>query len=394
MALYAGILASFSQSPAPDTSAYITYNPRKLRFEEVNFVSSYYIQDGNHASVTGGLGTQELTDFANVIDVKVYTYDRKNRKHQFNLGCGIDNYSSASSDMIDLSANSSASSSDMRVYPSLTWLSTNEKKGLSYGAGLYFSTEYDYKSFGAEATFGKKTSNRNGELNLKLQVYLDQVKLIYPVELRHAGADDIDLSKPSEARNSYSMAASWSQEINPRLQVLISAEIIQQSGFLSLPFHRVYFTDQSVHAEKLPDMRLKIPLGLRLSYFLGDRIIMRLFYRYYTDDWNLSSNTAGVEIPVKLNTFFSISPFYRFYAQHAARYFSPYETHEHGVDFYTSNYDLSQFTSHFMGAGLRYTPLHGLFGLKYLNMIEVRYGLYDRSDGLKSSIVSLNLLLK
>ena len=44
---------------------------RTLKLDEVNFVSAYYNQDGNHSAVTGGIGTEKLIDFANSIDLKL-----------------------------------------------------------------------------------------------------------------------------------------------------------------------------------------------------------------------------------------------------------------------------------------------------------------------------------
>ena len=56
----------------------------------------------------------------------------------------------------------------------------NQKKGTTVGAGVSFSTEFDYQSVGANINFSKKTKNRNGEFTAKAQVYLDRVSLIYP----------------------------------------------------------------------------------------------------------------------------------------------------------------------------------------------------------------------
>src|SRR5678815_4459668 len=78
--MYIGILAAFSQRQDPDSS---TYRSRKLNFEEANLVSSYYTQDGNNSAVTGGIGSEKLTDISNVIDLKLGLYDRRNRKHSF-----------------------------------------------------------------------------------------------------------------------------------------------------------------------------------------------------------------------------------------------------------------------------------------------------------------------
>jgi hypothetical protein len=175
---------------------------------------------------------------------------------------------------------------------------------------------------------------------------------------------------------------------------MFQADLVSQQGYLSLPFHRVYFTDGSVHQEKLPDSRLKIPLAARASYFLGDNIVLRGYYRFYTDDWGIQSHTADIEIPVKISSFVSVSPFYRYYTQTAAKYFKGYEMHGPQSDFYTSNYDLSKFDSSFFGLGLRLTPVNGVFGIKRLNMVEIRYGHYVRSNNLDSDIISINLRFK
>ena len=108
------------------------YKNRKLKIEEVNFVSSYYKQDGNNSAVTGGIGTEHLTDFAITLDVKIAKYDRRSRKHTITGEIGVDVYSSASSDKIDPNTISSASSGDKRIYPSLTYAIANEAKGSTF----------------------------------------------------------------------------------------------------------------------------------------------------------------------------------------------------------------------------------------------------------------------
>ncbi len=67
-----------------------------------------------------------------------------------------------------------------------------------------------------------------------------------------------------------------------------------QEGLLSTPYHRVYFTDGTLKVEKLPGTRAKLPIGLRASYFLGDRFIIRSFYRYYQDNWGMKAHTVSL----------------------------------------------------------------------------------------------------
>lgn len=388
--LFLSLFAAFAQ-PAKDSA----YKSRKLSFEEANFVASYYKQDGNNSAVTGGIGTEKLTDYSAAIDVKFVKYDSKLRKHTFDGEFGFDHYTSASSDKINPNTVSSASHADSRLYPSLNWLMENEKKGTGVGAGISFSSEFDYTSIGANLLFSKKTNNRNGEFTAKVQAYLDRVKLIYPIELRTGGnGRDDDQNYASTSRNSFSGSLSYSQIINQRLQIMLIADLVYQTGYLGLPFHRVYFTDGKVHVEKLPDTRMKIPLGFRANYFLGDHIVLRSFYRYYKDDWGLTAHTAELETSVKISPFLSITPFYRFYKQTAVDYFAPYQVHTGAEQYYTSNYDLSAFKSNFFGAGFRIVPPKGVFGVQRLNMLELRYGHYRKDYGMNANIISLNLKFK
>jgi hypothetical protein len=263
------------------------------------------------------------------------------------------------------------------------------------GVNLSFSSEFDYTSFGIGTSFSKTSKNHNTEFTGKLQAYLDTWKVIYPIELRagtgfRGEGDDY----PSAPRNSYSASVSFGQIINKKLQVLLLGEPTYQSGLLATKYQRVYFTDGSVQAENLPDNRYKIPLGLRANYFIGDRIIIRSFYRYYTDNWGVKAHTVDLEVPIKITQFVSVSPFFRVYKQTAADYFAAFGQHTRDETYFSSDYDLSKFNSNFFGTGIRLAPPKGLFGMKNWNSIELRYGHYNRSNGLQSNIVSLHLKFK
>jgi hypothetical protein len=274
----------------------------------------------------------------------------------------------------------------------VNWTAENEARGTTRGAGVSFSREYDYQSFGANLLYSKKTGNRNGEFTTRLQVYFDQLKYILPIELRPNGGNENDY--PTKPRNSYRGSLSYSQIINQRLQLMFIADLVYQQGYLGLPFHRVYFKDQSLRNENLPDSRLKIPLGFRANYYLGDKFILRSFYRYYHDNWGLNAHTLQLETAVKLSPFFSVTPFYRYYTQNSIDYFAPIYQHASTDSYYASNYDLSEFNSHFFGGGFRLVPQKGVLGIQHITALELRYGHYMRSNNLHSDIVSLNLQFK
>jgi len=408
--LYLLLLNAFSQKSSADSTGYA---PKPLNLEEVNLVSSYYTQNGDHSPVTGGIGTEKVTDLSNGLDVKFTGVDLKGRKHTITAGLGIDHHTSASSAFVSKTGASQTGGS--RIYPSLNWEVENPVKKRTFGAGLYYSSEYNYQSFGLDLEYSKKTKT-NGEFSAKANAYFDQVKMIYPSELipgtttttdggtttyttasgrtvTLGGGEDKKYNIPSSPRTTVSGSFSFAQIINKRLQGSISVDVVGQSGYLGLPFHRVYFTTGTDAVENLPSSRFKLPIGARLNYFLGDKVILRSYYRYYVDDWGIRSQTASLEVPVKITPFFSIAPFYRYYTQTASTYFAPFEQHKETDTYYTSNYAYSAFSSGYFGFNVRIAPPKGLFN-SYLNTLEIRYGHYTQTTDLVSNVIALAFTFK
>jgi hypothetical protein len=333
---------------------------------EAKFLFSYYEQDGTKSPVTGGIGDEELTDRVGNISLNIPI--KTNLKFTF-LG-GIDMYSSASTDNINnehgLYTETSASHEDKRVYSNIGVLKSNDKKRIKYGGGIGASFEYDVRSYNLNASFSKLTKNRNTLFYFKGSVYNDKWKLIYPSELRWKyntatssnEEDDDDDNESSATRNTYNGLISISQDLTSRMKGSLTFEPTFQNGLLSTPFHRVYFFDSYNHEiEKLPDHRLKFPIGVRLNYFVKPYLIARLFYRYYIDDFGIQAHTASIELPIKPIRALAITPFYRFHTQTASKYFSPFGFHSIEDSFYTSDYDLANIQSNRVGLELRYSPI-------------------------------------
>jgi hypothetical protein len=383
---YLYLLAAHAQIAKTDSAFADSsqYKSRKLTTEEVNFVSSYYVQDGNNSAVTGGIGTEELRDIANTINIRMTRKDHHNRTRILTAELGIDAYSSASSDKIDPSTISSASYSDMRYYPSVSYTVKDDSMRYSAGGILSFSKEYDYTSVGTGVHLSHTSKDKSRELSLKLLAFFDTWRIILPIELR-----DVPMQLPDNKRNSFSASLLWAQVVNKRLQLAVMADAGYQQGLLGTMYHRVYFSDGSLSTEKLPTTRVKLPVGIRANYFLGDRFVIRSYYRFYTDNWGLNAHTASLEVPVKITPALSIAPYYRYYMQSAVKYFAPYMQHQQPEEFYTSDYDLSEFSSQMPGVNLRFSSAEGILGIKHWNSVELRYGYYIRSTGLTANAITL-----
>jgi hypothetical protein len=383
------LLGQFQLTYAQDSTRYqMKANTNEI---EANFLSSYYQQEGNNAAVTGGIGTEELSDFANVLIVNI-PLDSVNA---VSLYGGADYYTSASTDNIDNNV-SSSSSYDLRGFATVSYSRKNLFRNETYGVHIGFSAEYDYNSISAGGSYTKEWNHGNSELNVQGQAFFDRWILIYPIELRP------DVEAPTAQRQSFNGQINFFQVLTKKLQAGISGEFVYMTGLLSTPFHRVYFAnDQGLDIERLPDSRLKIPVGVRLNYFPFDRLVLRSYYRYYQDDFGIAANTFELETPIKISTFFTVSPFYRYHTQTASDYFAPYQQHLPSEEFYTSDYDLSALDSHKMGLGIRYSPLYGVLrskpmrknetGILMLKTLEARFGYYSRSTGLTAYFGSINL---
>ncbi len=413
---YLFLFTALSTLSAQQTDA--AYTKRVLESSEIDFLFSYYDQDGNNAAVTGGEGTEELTDATSSIVLRL----PMNENDMLTVDVGLSAYTSASSSNVNpldgtnlnvtpFDASSGESRKDELVYVNPTYQHSSSDRNTIWGINAYFSNEYDYVSLGFGGSYTRLFNQKNTELSLSATVFLDKWNAIYPIELRNGFFDDriegTGTYNPSftefesENRNSYSISLNFSQILTKRLQMALFTDLVSQNGLLSTPFQRVYFGDVNDFfiddfqladdVERLPDTRLKLPIGGRLNYFLNDFLIVRTYYRFYWDDWGIVSHTASLETPIKLSDKFTIYPTYRLYTQSAADYFFRKEEALSTSQFYTSDFDLSRYDAHQYGMGIRYTDIFGkakvfTFGLK---SIDLRFNQYDRNNGLSAFIVSL-----
>ena len=448
------------------------FKKKVLDAVEVDVLMSYYEQEGTHAAVTGGLGNEYLTDYSPSIVVRMpvkedaiitadvglsaYTSASSSNGNPFNRtgasNTGEDdvNYPRGSQGGAPPQgspwiASTGASRKDVLTTVNVGYQKASDDRNRYWGVNLGGSHEYDYESFNAGVSYAQLWNEKNTELSLKGQVYLDRWKPIIPTELHEfelfqetflyneqsyfRGVSIIDNQGNSVAayrpdtfesytsvhRNSFAVSIGLSQVLSPKLQGAIFADIVRQEGLLSNPLQRVYFEDRSDYyvgnfrtlgnydstdntdlfhladdVERLPSSRLKTPVGMRLNYYLNEYVVLRSYLRYYQDDWGIKSNTLQLEMPIRFSLAWKFVPIYRYYNQTAATYFAPYNSHISTTAFYTSDYDLAQFNSHQWGFSIGYRSVFSTlklfdFGLK---AAQLRAQVYNRSDGLSAFVVS------
>jgi hypothetical protein len=440
----------------------ITFKKRVLDNTEVDFLFSYYKQDGVHSAVGGGIGSEKLTDIASNIVVAVPL----NEDDVLTFDVGISAYTSASSSNINpfnatgasgagnstgpygtpWQASSGASGNDELTSVVANYSHSSDNRNTIWSADVSFSNEYDYTSVGFGGGLTKLFNEKNTEIGLKVNAYLDQWRPIYPTELHEYslygsnfqnqgyffGVTVMDQNgNPSNGylptafttyttknRNSYSASLSFSQILSKRIQMSVFMDVLKQEGLLATPYQRVYFSDKSNYyigqaqyipvyetsenkgvyrladdIERLPNTRFKVPIGARINFYINEYIVAKTYYRYYEDNWGIQAHTASIELPIKIGEKFTVYPMYRYYVQTASDYFAPFEKHISTEKYYTSDYDLSAFNASQYGFGVSYLDI--LLGSKIwkfgLKNIDFRYNHYVRNDGLNANIVSLGI---
>lgn len=367
------------------------YVKKKISETDIDALFSLYTQDGNHSAVTGGTGTENLQVYAPAVNVS-HTIDST---HTIIFNAGIDFITSASTDRIDYNM-SSASYKDShfqveagysqyfrkpRMQVGLTGRAALESDFLSEGFHLWMQHSGKSGMNGYYAGFSAYFDDlRWGRLNPD---YKRPVTLVYPGELRDTNWFNIYM------RYSYNLDLGYERVINKKMVIGFYPGLQVQTGLLSTPFHRVYFAgNDSARVENLPRKRIKFPLGIRFNSFIGNKIILNTFYRFYDDDFGILSNTLELETHYKVTPEIAPSVSFRIYRQSAAKYFRPYREHVYTDTYYTSDYDLSRFYSLEAGIGLRYAPFKRIFGKFSFDEIELKYNYYWRSDGLHAHFLS------
>lgn len=355
---------------------------------EIDFLSSYYEQDGNNGAVQGGIGTERLTDFTQKIIMSIPLTP----KLKLNVDGGYDYYASASTDQIN-PIGSDDSASDLRAHANFgITRELNPRETLSLRVGG--SVEYDYNSIQGGLSYVRTSKDKNTTFSASGQAFIDTWKVIYPIELRDQGT-----LVPTSARQSYNASLGLTQVLDKKTQVSVQAEAVVMNGLLSTPFHRVYFRNHDApRIENLPTTRLKFPVGVRLNRYINEWLIARLYYRYYYDTWGMNGHTASLELPVKLSRFLAVIPSYRFHTQTAVDFFRPYKEHSLDQQYYTSDFDLSALSSHAFGLGLSYQPAESIMKLGLgkkghlrLKSLDLKYSHYERSTGLNANIISFGM---
>ncbi len=204
--------------------------------------------------------------------------------------------------------------------------------------GAYrFSTEHDYSSHGLTLGGSYDFADNAATLDLSL----------------HAIADTVGQSgdpKFARALTTIDTRLSFTQVIDPQTIVQGTYELAYNNGYQASPYRFVVIGGSGFGCvgalrcipEHVPDTRTRHALAILLRRALSDDVSAGLTYRYYFDQWGLSSHTVLAELGWDVADDTLLALRYRFYTQGRVNFYrARYATMPNVGDFTTRDRELS-----------------------------------------------------
>ncbi|KAA0251856.1 MAG: DUF3570 domain-containing protein [Acidobacteria bacterium] len=220
----------------------------------------------------------------------------------------LDVTTSASGNVVASGSFPTAEYSDKRTFASLAW---SKKLGahlpsvdLSYGK----ENDYEARSFGLSDSW--TLLGGRGTLHAGFSYSSD---LVEPV------TNDLSLSKRSAG-----YALGWTWVLGERDLLDVSGSWTSLSGYLDDPYKVVPVgPDGSTQTlpDRRPDSRSRLALVARYGHSFGSRSALKLTYRYYRDDWQVSAHTLEAAYDQRLFGKWVVTPEVRLYTQSAASFY-------------------------------------------------------------------------
>lgn len=235
---------------------------------------------------------------------------------------------------------------------------------LKTGIGYSLSKENDYLSHSIDTTLSDELFDKNTTLAIGYGISLNTV----------GRSGDENFARDLTVHH---VTASWTQVMSPRLVTQVAYELGYADGYQASPY-RFVPVRMSVNAapelwvpETDPDTRWRHAIVVGANRAVGARSSIQGDYRFYADDWGITSHTIGARVFLGLGERAELRLRERFYTQSAASFYQSIYTMP--MRYITYDRELSPLWSETFGAKLMYAFNRRIEGELKLDLFYYSY---------------------
>ena len=253
---------------------------------------------------------------------------------------------------------------DTRTALSGSWINQVSRL-LALTGSANLSSENDYKSTGLSLSASLDTEDKLTTYSLAVSTTADDISRSSRVDNVAGiptGMTNSSLllreDTSSESRTTNDLVIGFTQVLTPRTLFQMNFTRSQSDGYHTDPYKLISIVDGNgvqvaSYYEKRPDSRVRNSIYSQLIHNI-DGDVLRLSYRRYQDDWNLTSDTLDLKYRIKLNKYY-VEPHIRYYQQSAADFHRYYlNAADSPPDYASADSRLAEFTSYTLGVSSGY----------------------------------------
>ncbi|MDH3975024.1 MAG: DUF3570 domain-containing protein [Deltaproteobacteria bacterium] len=264
----------------------------------------------------------------------------KSIKEKFAIGVngGVDAITAASSSNKS-DRGPSEKSQSYRSYASLSGIYDDRENSLILGG--YLSEENDYSGRSLFINYVRQLNRQNTSLAIALSTLSDRWKIN---------------TLPRDDRKGTQADLSITQFLSPTVQFQLGYSNIYSRGYLASPYRFIEQpTPLPLIEESLPASRRGEAYSLRVVKALSGATSLNLSYRYYRDDWKITSHTINTEVYRDLRDNYTLGGRLRLYRQSDTAYTKDIGAYTGTEKYVPIDYKYSAFDSYMAGVNLIYT---------------------------------------
>ena len=181
-------------------------------------------------------------------------------------------------------------------------------------------------------------------------------------------SDDPSFERENDRRH---YGVGITQILTRNLIATLNFETITDEGFLNNPYRSVRYADAgsaigySYEPELYPHTRTSNAVGLRAKYYLPYRAALEGEYRFFTDTWDIESNTVSLSYTHPWGDFVFTGK-YRYHDQTGAHFYRDLFSRSEATNFRGRDKELSPLTSHTFKIGASYEFINDTEGWRFI----------------------------